>query len=126
MTHLYTCRHDGDQFRITQLSTDLDVVSSYLCSPTECQCPGFTSRGRCRHLEMLPRFMARPSALRGEVHYDFDRDTWLSTGFTNPEPASGAESSVVAATTVGNEDEGSSPTALLLAGSGYTPFQRRF
>lgn len=125
MTHLYTCRHDGDQFRITKLTTDLDVVSSYLCSATECECPGFTSRNRCRHLEMLPRFMARPAALRGEFYYDFDRDLWISTGFPastdDPQPHSPA------ATTTGFDpvDEGSIPSGVA-SDPAPKPFQRRF
>src|SRR6266576_3832616 len=75
MTHLYTCRSAGDQYRITKLDANLDVESSYLCSSEECQCPGFERRGRCRHLEMLPRFIHRGHIGDGWA-LDFDRLGW--------------------------------------------------
>lgn len=76
MTSLYSCRHAGDEYRITKLTSDLEVESSYLCSHTECQCPGFERRGRCRHLEMLPKFISREAIDTGWL-LDFDRGGWV-------------------------------------------------
>lgn len=75
MTHLYSCRHDGDQYRITKFDSDLEVVSSYLCTPTECECPA-GQRPMCRHREMLPWFVNRPAIGTGE-YFDFDRGGWV-------------------------------------------------
>lgn len=81
MTSLYSCRHEGDLYRITKLTSDLDVESSYLVGEGECQCPGFERRHTCRHLDMLPRFIAResriPGALSGQWLHNFERNAWM-------------------------------------------------
>ena len=77
MTHpLYTCRTDGDQYRITKLDSDLNVESTYLCSEAECQCPAFERRGKCRHLDMLPKFLTREAINTGWA-LDYDRGGWV-------------------------------------------------
>ena len=75
MTHLYTCRHSGDQYRITKLDDNYDVVSSYICTTTECDCPA-GQRSTCRHREMLPRFIAR-GTVATEWMFDYDRGGWV-------------------------------------------------
>ena len=78
MTILYNCRHSGDQYRITKFDSDMNVVSSYLCSLEECDCP----RGphpTCRHRQMLPQFIARQH-IGDEWFLDFDRGGWIQMG----------------------------------------------
>src|SRR6266478_4356236 len=78
MTILYNCRHSGDQYRITKFDSDMNVVSSYLCSLEECDCP----RGphpTCRHRQMLPKFIARQH-IGNEWFLDFDRGGWVQMG----------------------------------------------
>lgn len=76
MTFLYSCRHDGDQYRITKLTDSLEVESSYLCTFDACECPAGEKRGRCRHMEMLPQFVARGAIGTGWM-LDFDRGGWV-------------------------------------------------
>jgi hypothetical protein len=78
MTTLYNCRHAGDQYRITKFDTDLNVVSSYLCTTSECDCPAGV-RPTCRHREMLPRFIHRDHVGDGWM-LDHDRDGWVNMG----------------------------------------------
>jgi hypothetical protein len=54
---LYNLKTDGDQWRITKFTNDLDVESSYLLSETECECPA-GSKPTCRHRQMLPTLIA--------------------------------------------------------------------
>src|SRR5882724_3897531 len=78
MTILYNCRHSGDQYRITKFDPEMNVVSSYLCSLEECDCP----RGphpTCRHRQMLPKFIARQH-VGDEWFLDFDRGGWVQIG----------------------------------------------
>lgn len=75
MSFLYSCRHDGDQYRITKLTHNLDVESSYLCTFDECECPAGV-RPTCRHREMLPRFVERGAISTGWM-YDYDRGGWV-------------------------------------------------
>ena len=49
---LYSLRHDGDQYRITKLTNDLEVESSYLMTAEECECPA-GHRPTCRHRQMF-------------------------------------------------------------------------
>lgn len=72
---LYNCKIDGDHYRITKFSPDLEVESSYLTSDSECDCPA-GHRHTCRHRQMLPRFIDK-SATRGQWFLDFDRDHWV-------------------------------------------------
>lgn len=72
---LYTCRHDGDQYRITKLTNNLDVESSYLCTFDECECPAGV-RPSCRHRQMLPMFVDRGAIDTGWM-LDFDRGGWI-------------------------------------------------
>src|SRR6267154_6204039 len=75
MTILYNCRHSGDQYRITKFDSGMNVMSSYLCSLEECDCP----RGphpTCRHRQMLPKFIARQH-IGDEWFLDFDRGGWV-------------------------------------------------
>jgi hypothetical protein len=72
---LYNCRHDGDTYRITKFDEHQNVESSYLCTTTECECPA-GQRPRCRHREMLPKFIARKAVGTG-WWLDFDRGGWV-------------------------------------------------
>lgn len=67
---LYNIRSDGDEFRITKFTNELDVESSYLTSHTECQCPA-GSRPTCRHRQMLPTMLAAGLLDTGGF-YDFE------------------------------------------------------
>jgi len=78
MTILYNCRHAGDQYRITKFDADMNVESSYLCTPSECDCPAGV-RPTCRHREMLPRFLHR-NHIGDEWFYDYDRGGWVQQG----------------------------------------------
>lgn len=89
MTHLYNCRHDGDQFRITKFDTDMNVEASYLLTAHECECPA-ASRDTCRHRQMLPKFIAR-KAVDSEYFYDHDRGGWVSMALPGAEPGGGRE-----------------------------------
>ena len=53
---LYNCHTEGDQYRITKFN-DGEPESSYICSPTECECPA-GHRPSCRHRQMLPQMLA--------------------------------------------------------------------
>jgi hypothetical protein len=75
MTFLYSCRHDGDQYRITKLTDNLDVESSYLCTFEDCDCPA-GRRPTCRHRQMLPKFIERGAVSTGWM-LDFDRGGWV-------------------------------------------------
>jgi len=75
MTFLYNCKHAGDQYRITKFDEHMNVESSYLCTTKECECPA-GSRPRCRHREMLPRFIQR-GTIGTEWCYDYDRGGWV-------------------------------------------------
>ena len=83
MTILYSCRHDGDQYRITKFSHDMNVESSYLCTETECDCPA-GRRPRCRHREMLPKFIYR-GHVGDEWFFDYDRGGWVQMDLREPE-----------------------------------------
>lgn len=67
---LYNLKSDGDQYRITKFTNDLDVESSYILSETECECPA-GSRPSCRHRQMLPTMLAEALCDSGGF-YDFD------------------------------------------------------
>lgn len=75
MTHLYNCRHDGDQYRITKFDSDLNPEASYLCTLTECECPA-AARDTCRHRQMLHHFLAR-GAIGTDWFFDHDRGGWV-------------------------------------------------
>ena len=78
MTILYNCHHSGDQYRITKFDSDMNPMSSYLCSLEECDCP----RGphpTCRHRQMLPKFISRQH-VGDEWFLDFDRGGWVQMG----------------------------------------------
>ena len=83
MTVLYNCRTDGDQYRITKFTSDLDVESSYLCTETECECPA-GHRPTCRHREMLPKFIHRDH-INDEWFFDYDRGGWVQGMPQSPE-----------------------------------------
>ena len=74
MTILYSCRHDGQEYRITKWN-DGNVESSYLCSEDECECPAGV-RPSCRHREMLPYFISR-NAINTGWWFDWDRGGWV-------------------------------------------------
>lgn len=89
MPTLYNCRHDGDQYRITKFTDQMEVESSYLVDPTACECPAFDKRGRCKHQEMLPYFINRKAVDSGEM-FDWERGGWVRM-FEDPEPELTAE-----------------------------------
>lgn len=80
MAILYSCRHDGDQYRMTKWDDDFNIESSYLCTIDECECPA-GSRPICRHREMLPLFLRRWETHRTDDnsswYYDYDRGGWV-------------------------------------------------
>ena len=76
MTFLYSCRHDGDQYRISKFTENLDLESSYLCTFDECQCPAAERGKRCRHMDMLPKFVQRGAIDTGWM-LDYDRGGWV-------------------------------------------------
>lgn len=77
MTTLYSCKHAGDEYRITKFDDDMNVVSSYLCNHLACDCPAGV-RDTCRHRQMLPKFLAR-SAVGTAWFLDYDRNGWVQT-----------------------------------------------
>src|SRR5258708_16745917 len=77
ITSLYNCKHSGDQYRITKFDAHMNVESSYLCTTKECECPA-GHRPRCRHREMLPRFIQR-GTIGTEWCFDYDRGGWIQT-----------------------------------------------
>ena len=72
---LYNLKTDGDQWRITKFTNDLDVESSYLLSETECECPA-GSRPTCRHRQMLPTLIAE-GLENTSGFYDFENKVVL-------------------------------------------------
>lgn len=84
---LYSCAHDGDQYRITKWDEDMNVQSSYLCTTKECECPA-GSRPMCRHREMLPQFIDREGAIGKGWFLDYDNGGWYEPfEAEEPEPA---------------------------------------
>jgi hypothetical protein len=75
MPSLYNCKHSGDQYRITKFTSDFEVEASYLCDLAACECPA-GHRPKCRHREMLPKFIAR-NAVGTEWFFDHDRGGWV-------------------------------------------------
>jgi hypothetical protein len=67
---LYNLKTDGDEYRITKFTNDLEVESSYLTSHQECTCPA-GHRPTCRHRQMLPSMLAADLADSGGF-YDFE------------------------------------------------------
>lgn len=74
MTILYSCRHDGDIYRISKFN-DGEVESSYLTDGEACDCPA-GQRRVCRHREMLPLFIRR-GAVNSGWQLDYDRGGWV-------------------------------------------------
>jgi hypothetical protein len=75
MAILYSCKHDGDQYRITKFDEDFNIESTYLCTVADCECPAGV-RPMCRHREMLPKFLSREAVGTGWM-YDYDRGGWV-------------------------------------------------
>lgn len=111
MTSLYSCRHDGDQYRITKMDHDLNVESSYLCTFDECECPAGV-RPMCRHREMLPKFIQREAVGTGWF-FDYDRGGWVQMWEDEPEP----HSETVNASDFDSEGAGSTPAVAAIAPS---------
>lgn len=72
---LYNCKADGDQYRISKFTNDLDVEASYLTSNDECDCPA-GHRPVCRHRIMLPRFIAK-NATAGQWFHNYEANQWI-------------------------------------------------
>src|SRR5258708_7476470 len=90
MPSLYNCKHSGDQYRITKFDEHMNVESSYLCTTKECECPA-GKRPKCRHREMVPRFIQR-GTVGTEWCYDYDRGGWVQTDLAvEAEPAIGSD-----------------------------------
>lgn len=85
MPSLYNCRHDGDQYRITKFDSDWNVEASYLCDLHSCECPA-GHRSRCRHREMLPKFIQR-GHIGDEWFWDHDRGGWVQGASVEMEPS---------------------------------------
>lgn len=82
---LYNCKVDGDQYRITKFTSDLDVESTYLLTETECECPA-GHRPTCRHRTMLPRFVMK-SATSGQFFHDYDSLRWFPATLEGLDPS---------------------------------------
>ncbi len=109
---LYSCRHSGDQYRISKFNDDMNVQSSYLCTETECDCPAGV-RPICRHREMLPRFIERKT-VDSDWWFDYDRGGWVQMG-NGEEPLQledfeGPHSTVVSVVGFEPIDDGSNPS----------------
>lgn len=89
MTTLYNCKTDGDNWRITKFDTDLNPISSYLCTERECECPA-GHRPTCRHRTMLPRFLAK-SATRGNWFHNFEQNEWVRASSEDEDAAEECE-----------------------------------
>jgi hypothetical protein len=74
---LYNLKTDGDQYRITKFTNNLDVESSYLLALSECECPA-GSRPTCRHRQMLPEMLAYDMA-NTNMFYDFETKVVLQS-----------------------------------------------
>lgn len=72
---LYNCKCDGDQYRISKFTNDLDVEASYLVSNEECDCPA-GHRPVCRHRIMLVRFIAK-NATAGQWFHNYEHNQWI-------------------------------------------------
>lgn len=72
---LYNCKSDGDQYRISKFTNDLDVEASYLTDGAECDCPA-GHRPVCRHRIMLPRFIAK-NATAGQWFHNYEHNQWI-------------------------------------------------
>lgn len=72
---LYNCKCDGDQYRISKFTNDLDVEASYLTDGAECDCPA-GHRPVCRHRIMLVRFIAK-NATAGQWFHNYEHDQWI-------------------------------------------------
>lgn len=72
---LYNCKSDGDHYRISKFSNDLDVEASYLTDGAECDCPA-GHRPVCRHRIMLPRFIAK-NATAGQWFHNYEHNQWV-------------------------------------------------
>lgn len=72
---LYNCKCDGDQYRISKFTNDLDVEASYLTSNEECDCPA-GHRPVCRHRIMLVRFIAK-NATAGQWFHNYEHNQWI-------------------------------------------------
>lgn len=82
MPTFYNCKHDGDQYRISKFTADLEVESSYLCTLGECECPAGV-RPSCRHRDMLHKFIRR-NHIGDDFFYDFDRGGWVQMDLSEP------------------------------------------
>jgi len=81
---LYNLKTDGDNYRITKFTSDLDVESSYLTSLTECECPA-GHRPTCRHRQMLPHMLSE-DMLDAPKFMDFDtKAVYVSAFAEEPE-----------------------------------------
>ena len=80
---LYNLRTDGDQYRITKFTNDLEVESSYLCSASECTCPA-GSRPSCRHRQMLSPMIAH-YLTNSPDFYDFESGQIIVQHYEEPE-----------------------------------------
>lgn len=102
MTILYSCRHDGDQFRISKFDEHGEVLSSYLCDEQNCECPA-GHRRMCRHREMLPLFIRR-NAVNSGWWLDYDRGGWVQMFDETPAMTSeGAELTIETIITLPND-----------------------
>lgn len=72
---LYNCKSDGDHYRISKFTNDLDVEASYLTDGAECDCPA-GHRPVCRHRIMLPRFIAK-NATAGQWFHNYEQHQWI-------------------------------------------------
>lgn len=75
MTSLYSCRHSGDQYRISKFDSHFNLESSYLTDLHACDCPA-GHRPHCRHRDMLPKFLNREH-IGDNWFLDYDRGGWV-------------------------------------------------
>lgn len=82
---LYNLKHDGDQYRITKFTSDLEVKSSYLLSQDresgtmECDCPA-GHHYSCRHRQMFPDLLP---IVDTEAFWHYETKTCVNADGTN-------------------------------------------
>lgn len=98
---LYNCKSDGNHYRISKFTNDLDVEASYLTSNDGCDCPA-GHRPVCRHRIMLPRFIAK-NAVAGQWFHNYEHNQWIRA-MTDDEPNTLGDLASAASEVTGPDD----------------------
>ena len=88
MTTLYNLKSVPDgTFVITKWDDDMNVESSYVTSPSACECPQ-GHKPTCRHRKMLPIFQAK-GAVDKNWFYCYDTHMWSQIWLEGEAPLEG-------------------------------------